>query len=138
MKFVINSCPLQRLAQSAAGIALDAASVLREGAAALGRQGEAVYGRLRLEREIRDLQEEIRLQLRAVGESIYAAHRGSPSDSGQVQQILEYVDGLREELDAHRRELDTLRGLLVCPACGGTNRRDGLYCRECGKPLSRG
>ena len=69
----------------------------REAAAAAGRQAEEAVSRLRLEREIRDLQEEIRLQMQAVGEKIYAAHRGSPSDSGQVQEILEYVDGLREE-----------------------------------------
>jgi hypothetical protein len=138
VKFVIKSRPFRHLAQGAADTALDAASVLREGAAAVGRQGEAAYSRLRLEREIHDLQEEINLQLLAVGESIYAAHRGSPSDSGQVQQILEYVDGLREELEAHRRERDTLRGLLICPACGGANRSDCLYCQECGKALSRG
>ena len=76
--------------------------------------------------------------MRAVGEMIYASHRGNPSDSGQVQSILEYVDGLYEELDAHRRERETLRGLLVCSACGEANRFDSLYCRNCGKPLSRG
>ena len=78
MKFVIKSRPFRHLAQGAADTALDAASVLREGAAAVGRQGEAAYSRLRLEREIHDLQEEINLQLLAVGESIYAATGGAP------------------------------------------------------------
>lgn len=138
MKIEIRNCPFRGLARSAGGAALDAVSVLREAAAAAGRQAEEAVSRLRLEREIRDLQEEIRLQMQAVGEKIYAAHRGSPSDSGQVQEILEYVDGLREELDAHRREKETLRGLLICSACGGANRSDCLYCQDCGKPLSRG
>ena len=58
MKIEIRNCPFRGLARSAGGAALDAASVLREAAAAAGRQAEEAVSRLRLEREIRDLQEE--------------------------------------------------------------------------------
>ena len=105
-----------------------------------GRQNRtgATVSHVRLEREIRDLQEEIDLQMQMVGEIMYAAHRGSPSDSGRIQEILEYVDGLNEELAAHRREQETLKELLVCPGCGGANSAGSLYCQDSGNPLSRG
>ena len=138
MKFEITTCSFCKLAQGAREIALDAPAVFREGASAAGRRAEGLLSRVRLAREVRDLREEIDLQMRAVGEIMYAAHKGRPAESGRVQEILEYVDGLYEELDAHRRELETLRGLLVCSACGEGNGAGSLYCQNCGKPLSRG
>ena len=137
MKFEITIHPLQKVLGCAGDAALDAASALREGASAVERRAAESLSQFRLEREIRDLQEEIGLQMRAVGEMMYASHRGHPADSGQVQEVLEYVDGLYEELEAHRRELETLRGLLVCSSCGEGNSAGSLYCQNCGKPLSR-
>lgn len=137
MKFEITNGSLGKLARGAGDAALDAAAVLREGAAAAARHAEELSSRVRLEQEIRDLRQEIRLQMQAVGEIVYAAHRGGSSDSDRIQTILEYVDGLYEELEAHQREDETLRGHLVCPACGAANQSDCLYCQNCGKPLSR-
>lgn len=137
MKLKVTVYPFKRLARFAGGAALDAVSVLQEGAAAAGRQAEEVLSRVRLEREVRDLREEIDLQMQAVGEILYASHRGDVSGQGKVEEILEYVDGLNEELEAHRREQETLRGLIVCSACGEANGANCLYCQNCGKPLSR-
>ena len=134
MKIQVTVC---RAAQQVGGAALDGAAVLREGASAAGRLAEKFLSRVRLEREIRDLREEIGLQMQAVGEILYAAHKGSPSDSDCVQKILEYVDGLYEELEAHQREWKTLQGLLVCPACGAANESTNIYCQNCGRALSR-
>lgn len=138
MKFNITIYPLREVLQRAGDAALDAAAALREGASAIERRADEVLSQLRLEREVHDLQEEIGLQMQAVGEMMYASHKGQPAGSGQVQEILEYVDGLHEELDAHRRELETLRGLIICSGCGEGNSAGSLYCQNCGKPLSRG
>lgn len=138
MKFEITVYPLRTLLQRAGDVALDASAALREGASAVERRAGGAFSRLRLEREVHDLKEEIGLQMQAVGEMMYASHKGHPAGSGQVQEILEYVDGLHEELEAHRRELETLRGLLVCSGCGEGNSAGSLYCQNCGKPLSRG
>lgn len=138
MKFQFTVYPLRSVLQRAGDAALDAAAALREGASAAERRAGGVLSRLRLEREIHDLQEEIGLQMQAVGEMMYASHRGRPAGSGQVQEILEYVDGLHEEMEAHRRELETLRGLVICSGCGEGNSAESLYCQNCGKPLSRG
>lgn len=138
MRLTISTQSLRGLLTGIGEAALDAASALREGASAAGRRGEELLSRLRLEREIRDLREEINLQMRSVGEMMYASHRGDPADTGAVRTILEYVDGLHEELEAHRRELETLRGLVICSGCGEGNSSGSLYCQNCGKPLSRG
>ena len=115
----------------------NAADLARAGAEKVEEKTESIRARARLEREIHDLLEEIDLQMQAVGEIMYAAHRGKPSESDCVQKILEYVDGLYEQLEAHRQELDAAQGLLICDACGAGNDPGFMYCHNCGSPLGR-
>ena len=96
---------------------------------------ESLRAHSRLEREIADLREEIRLQMQAIGEAMYATHRGNPPDSGCIQQILDYVDGLYEQIDAYRQELATSQGTRICSACGATNNFANTYCHNCGRLL---
>ena len=134
MKFVLKPRKLRQRAEAAA---FGAAETARAGAEKAGQSAENVLTRIRLTRAVRDLEEEIALQMQAVGELIYATHRGTPSDSDDVQEILEYVDGLHEELDGHRRQLKILQGALLCEACGAENEGGNVYCHNCGQPLSR-
>lgn len=114
-----------------------AAELAKAGAGLLEERTETLRSRSRLEREVHDLQEEIDLQMRAVGEIMYASHKGRPSDSGCIQQILEYVDGLYEQLEGHRQELESAQGRVVCAACGAANDPEYVYCHNCGRPLSK-
>lgn len=127
---------LDRAARSARKAAAGLAGAAQAGAGALERRAEDAVNALRLRQTIRDLEEEIGLQLRAVGELVYATHRGTPSDSEDLQEILEYVDSLREELEAHQRELRTMAGERFCPACGEANDGANAYCHNCGVPLA--
>lgn len=136
MKIKLTAYPVKKAARAAGDAALDAAAVLQEGLSAAGRQAEAALSRVRLAREVRDIEEEIALQLRAAGEIMYAAHRGDASTQGQIEEIMDYIDDLRGQLEAHRREQETLKGYLICPSCGEANQAKSLYCENCGKPLS--
>ena len=113
-----------------------AAELAKAGADLVEEKTESFRAHSRLEKEILDLQEEISLQMQAIGEAVYASHKGRPAE-GDVQQILEYVDGLCEQLDAHRQELEAAQGALVCSACGTANDPSYLYCHNCGHPLER-
>ena len=112
-----------------------AAELAKAGAEKMGEKAEGLRVQTRLEKEIRDLQEEIDLQMQTVGEVMYSAHKGSPSDSDCIQQILEYVDGLYEQLEAHKQELDAIQGRVICTACGAGNDPGYLYCQNCGQHL---
>ena len=115
----------------------NAAELARAGADLVEEKTESLRAHARLEHEIRDLQEEIDLQMQAVGEITYAAHAGRPADGDAIRQILEYVDGLYEQMEAHRRELEEARGMVVCAGCGAANDPGYVYCHNCGKPLSQ-
>lgn len=137
MKIIIKGKKWKKLVRRTQDAAMDMSELARAGAEAVGRRAEDVAARVRLERAVRDLREEIDAQMRAVGELIYATHRGSPSNSDDIQEILEFVDSLYEEMEGHQQELKRLRGALLCAGCGAENERGSLYCHNCGQPLER-
>ena len=133
----ISGRPWRVLAGEALERLQGAAELARSGAELMEEKTEDVRSRARLEREVADLREEIDLQMQAVGEVMDASHRGRPSDSGCIQQILEYVDSLYEQLEAHQKTLAAAQGQTVCGACGAGNAPGFVYCQNCGQPLSR-
>ncbi len=137
MKITIERDGLKKLGHKVGTAALDAAEALEAAAGKLKGKAEDGIERSRLMRAMADLEEEMDLQLHAIGELVYATHRGTPSDSDDIQEILEYMDSLQEEMDAHRQQLEVLAGAVVCGACGAANGRGNLYCQNCGRPLPK-
>ena len=88
----------------------------------------------KLRRAIDELEDEIALQMCAIGELVYATHCGTPSDSDEMQKILEYLDDLHDEVEAHEREIKLIRGSCLCEVCGAENTA-ATVCRSCGAPL---
>lgn len=89
----------------------------------------------KLHHTVAELEDEIALQLRAIGELVYATHRGTPSDSGEMQKILEYVDDLHDEIDGHKEQMKLLLHIVPCPICGEDVTEGDVYCQNCGQPL---
>ena len=101
-----------------------------------GRKAEDTLSHMKLQRRIRDLEEEIALQMQTLGEMIYDTHRGTPSTSTEMQLVLEYVDSLYEEIEAHRRQIRMMQGFRFCAACGAENAEANAFCQDCGKSLT--
>ena len=101
---------------------------------ALGTKAADALTLLGLRRAVSDLEDEIMLQLCAIGELVYATHCGDPSDSDELQRILEYVDDLHDEIEGHEQQIKLLRGIRPCPVCGEDVPDGDVYCRECGQP----
>ncbi|MBR2895538.1 MAG: hypothetical protein IKC03_07775 [Oscillospiraceae bacterium] len=81
----------------------------RDSVSVVSIKAEDVLTQSRLQREIADLKEEIDLQMQAVGELLYATHRGKPSNSEEMQKILDYLDSLYEQMEGHQEQLSFLR-----------------------------
>lgn len=69
-----------------------------------GQKAESLVdcGKSRLHRM--DLQAELNLQFREVGELMYATHTGHPTDSRILLEKLETIDRLYQQLDALHKE----------------------------------
>ena len=82
-----------------------------------------------------------KLNIREVGEMIYATHTGTPTDSDVLLEKLQEIDRLREEAEAIQAEIGRLKGQEAenrCPTCGASTRAEDAFCRECGGKLSKG
>lgn len=126
--FELKYCPLRARRDRSGESALSGVSVLSEKAAAL-------VERARLMRAISELEDEIALQMCAIGELVYATHCGNPSDSDELQKILSYVDDLHDQIEGHEQQLLSLQGIYGCPICGENVSENDVYCQKCGQPL---
>ena len=117
--------------------ASDVGAVAAAGAAKAGQTAENVVAYTKIRVAIADLKAEVNLQLRQIGEMVYATHTGDPTDSDTMQTALEAVDALKEQIAQKERELQSIRGVTVCTACGCANPVDHVYCSNCGQPLER-
>ena len=117
--------------------ASDVGAVAAAGAAKAGQTAENVVAYTKIRVAIADLKAEVNLQPRQIGEMVYATHTGDPTDSDTMQTALEAVDALKEQIAQKERELQSIRGVTVCTACGCANPVDHVYCSNCGQPLER-
>ena len=117
--------------------ASDVGAVAAAGAAKAGQTAENVVAYTKIRVAIADLKAEVNLQMRQIGEMVYATHTGDPTDSDTMQTALEAVDALKEQIAQKERELQSIRGVTVCTACGCANPVDHVYCSNCGQPLER-
>lgn len=117
-KITFENPKLEKLVNRTKDVAVSAAKTARERTAGLGKLAGDRMARARLSRAVEDLQYEIDLQMQAVGCLIYATHKGRPSDSNEIQQILEYVDSLYEQMEGHEQQLKLMGVEPECVDCG--------------------
>ena len=120
---------MQSLAKSATQLA-------KAGAERMGFNAEDAMLRNKLQRTIKELEDEIDLQFAEIGALIYATHTGTPAPSSDIQEILSYVDSLFEQVEGHERQLQILDGFQFCPACDSANAPQNTFCKDCGTKLA--
>ena len=116
-------------------LAKEAGNLAKAGAQRLGFNAEDALLRGKLQRAVRDLEDEVSLQFAEIGALIYATHTGTPTPSSDIQEILTYVDSLFEQIEGHEKQLKALDGYHICPACDGENAPEHTYCHQCGRKL---
>lgn len=117
--------------------AMDAGEAAKSGARKAGKAAEDTVQYARLKMEEADLTARVRRCLQRVGEMVYATHTGDPTDSGDMEEVLQEIDRLREELRRRERQRMVLRGRIPCAGCGAMNDAGSVYCTNCGQPLER-
>ncbi len=135
MEFSFTRESFQNLTRRAKETARNAANAAKSGVEKTGEMVDTAKETIRLERACRGLAEKIDEQMAAIGELVYATHKGVPCGSEEIEEILRHVDQLFDEMDARRDELRKVKGFLTCPKCGSQNAPHSLYCKNCGKPL---
>lgn len=126
---------LQELLDSVLSTANQVGDAAVGAAGAVGQRASALLSVAKLNIRIADLKGEVNLQLRQVGEMIYATHTGTPTESETLLSKLREIDGLHGQIASLEAEIARLQGGTVCPVCGAPAKPGDGFCRECGGKL---
>jgi rubrerythrin len=137
MKLHLRKVTWHHLAKRTKETAENVTEAAKAGASLVEKKAEDTLAQANLRRTMKELEDEIQQQMAAVGRLVYATHRGDPSDSDELEKLLEGIDSLQSILDGHRQELDQASGALLCPVCGAENEDNNVYCHNCGQPLRK-
>ena len=126
---------IQDLLDSVQRTAVQVSDAAVDAAYGVGKKAGELLSVAKLNIRLVDLRAEVNLQLREVGEMIYATHTGTLTESEVLLAKLQEIDGLRQQIDRLEREIARLQGGAVCPFCGAAARSGDVFCRECGQKL---
>lgn len=118
--------------QRTAGVVGEAAGDVAYG---VGKRASMLLSVGKLNIQSVDLKAEIAAQLRQVGEMMYATHTGDPTDSDDLLEKLQKIDGLHAQIAALDAEIARLQGGVLCPHCGAPAKNGEVFCKECGGKL---
>lgn len=102
-----------------------------------GRRAEEVLGVTKLNMEIFDLNTEINILLKEIGQMVYDTHTGKEADSQLLDKKLADIDEKRMQIKTCREQIASLKKSKECPVCGEACEKDDKFCRRCGQALSQ-
>ena len=100
-----------------------------------GQRAEEMISITKVNMEIFDLNTEVNLLLREVGEMVYATHCGGETNDGLLMEKLAAIDEKKSQIEALKAQAGSLRGTKTCSACGAVCEKGDMFCRTCGQKL---
>lgn len=128
---------VQELLDSVQRTACQVSDVAVDAAYGVGKKAGELLSVAKLNIRLVDLRAEVNLQLREVGEMIYATHTGQPTESEVLLAKLQEIDGLKGQIAALEAEISRQHTQQEggCPVCGTVPKEGDQYCRACGEKL---
>jgi predicted RNase H-like nuclease (RuvC/YqgF family) len=89
----------------------------------------------KLNMKIFDLNSEIGLDYKKLGELVYAVHSGKEISDGEVESLISGIEQKLSEIEQYRDRIAILKGAVECPVCQSSCGKDDKFCKKCGAEL---
>ncbi len=92
-----------------------------------------LMGAAKLNSQVNDQLKAIQELYGKLGEQYFQLHGGEPEEG--LSELCTRIKAAKEELEALQLELQVLKNVKLCPACGHENTGDAKFCAQCSVPL---
>ena len=89
---------------------------------------------LRLKQKLASEESKLKEAYRAIGELYYREHEGEMDPEYIVH--FEHVGEARAAIEDYQAQINDLRGVQTCPACGASVEAEAAYCGKCGHKMN--
>lgn len=95
------------------------------------QKAKMVSGTVKLNSQIKEINEAIQGYFKQVGE-LYYKKQGGVSEDEEIEMVFEKIRKGREDIQAAEREIELLKGIYRCKNCGAEMRITDNFCMMCG------
>ncbi len=106
-------------------------------AEAASRRASEMVEVTKLNLQVFDLNTEISMLHKEIGEIVYRAHKGEDTDGLGLEEKLALIDEKFSEIDVMKGRMENLKRTKKCisPDCGKICAKEDRFCAHCGSPL---
>ncbi len=75
--------------------------------------------------------------LRELGGAYYDKYSSSPSEimEPEFAKLVQEISTVKAEIQIHKGQINKIRNIVICDACGIELPYDSLFCRKCGQKI---
>lgn len=100
-----------------------------------GRKTSETVEVAKLNMKIFDLNGEIGLAYKKLGELVYNVNKGGEISDEEIDGLVAEIDLKKKEIEQYRERINLLKNILICPLCQESCGRDDRFCKKCGAEL---
>jgi putative ubiquitin-RnfH superfamily antitoxin RatB of RatAB toxin-antitoxin module len=89
----------------------------------------------KLNMKIFDINSEIDLDFRKLGELVYAVHNGREADDNEIESLISGIEQKLNDIVLYKERIGILKGSVECPVCQSICGKDDKFCKKCGSEL---
>lgn len=104
-------------------------------AATAGKKTDEAIKTSKLKFKSSQLNNDIKNKYEKLGALVYELSKSGEKDSEAFDELIAELDAAKAELDDISKQLDELKGMVACPACGLKTDNDNAFCPKCGAKL---
>lgn len=122
-----------------------------EAGSALSQKAKDMSEQSRLTAAIADAETQKEDCFKTMGQMIYTYKKNPESDEPGFDNIVQKIDGLDDSIQSMKKDLNNLKGIMLCPNCHaeipvgsafctfcGAQIEQPSICKNCGKPIPVG